>query len=189
MDRNPTFTSGMGVSLSPFNQFFYHEAITWHLFFMCGQTFLGVAENRLKSVVYQALGSKFVKYREVSTQGAHEMTSFVHVCTVVTPTLLLRIILAVLTKDISTILTARCTSGPELAAATTVVVVVVVAVIVVVLIVENWLVDLFVTKPKQHQHRAVRFSEIKLHWLPVSYRIVFVYKAINSFCPRCACAI
>ena len=45
---------------------------------MCGQTFLGVANNNGKSVVYQATGSRFVKYQEFSTQGAHGMTSFMH---------------------------------------------------------------------------------------------------------------
>ena len=51
------------------------------------------------------------------------------------------------------------------------------------MIVENFLVDVFVTKPKQHQHRTVRFSEVQLHWLPVSYRIVFVSKAITARLP------
>ena len=45
---------------------------------MCGQTFLGVANNNGKSVVYQATGSRLVEYQEFSTQGAHGMTSFVH---------------------------------------------------------------------------------------------------------------
>ena len=51
------------------------------------------------------------------------------------------------------------------------------------MIVENFSLDAFVTKPKQHQHRTVRFSEVQLHWLPVSYRIVFVYKAITARLP------
>ena len=51
------------------------------------------------------------------------------------------------------------------------------------MIVENFLVDVFVTKPKQHQHRTVRFSEVQLHWLPVSYRIVSVSKAITARLP------
>ena len=51
------------------------------------------------------------------------------------------------------------------------------------MIVENFLLDAFVTKPKQHQQGAVRFSEVQLHWLPVSYRIVFVYKAITARLP------
>ena len=45
---------------------------------MCGQTFLGVADIYGKSVVYQDIGSRFVKYQEFSTQWAHGMTSFVH---------------------------------------------------------------------------------------------------------------
>ena len=61
-------------------------AIAWYPFVMCGQTFLGVANNNGKSVVYQATGSRLVKYQglinikyqEISTQGAHGITSFVH---------------------------------------------------------------------------------------------------------------
>ena len=55
-----------------------YGAIAWHPFVMCGQTFLGVANNNGKSVVYQATGSRLVEYQEFSTQGAHGMTSFVH---------------------------------------------------------------------------------------------------------------
>ena len=55
-----------------------YTAIAWHPFVMCGQTFLGVVNHGGKSVVYQATGSRLVKYQEFSTQGAHGMTSFVH---------------------------------------------------------------------------------------------------------------
>ena len=55
-----------------------YGAIAWQPFVMCGQTFLGVANNNGKSVVYQATGSRLVEYQEFSTQGAHGMTSFVH---------------------------------------------------------------------------------------------------------------
>ena len=44
---------------------------------MYGQTFLGLADTYGKSFVYQAMGSRFVKYQEISTQWAHGMTSFV----------------------------------------------------------------------------------------------------------------
>ena len=49
-----------------------------HPFVMCGQTFLGVADQyRTKTVLYRfsALG-QFTKYQELSTFGAIDMTSF-----------------------------------------------------------------------------------------------------------------
>ena len=49
-----------------------------HPFVMCGQTFLGVADQyRTKTVLYRfsALG-QFTKYQELSTFGAINMTSF-----------------------------------------------------------------------------------------------------------------
>ena len=51
-----------------------------HPFVMCGQTFLGVADNlETKTVLYRlsALG-QFTKYQELSTFGAIDMTSFEH---------------------------------------------------------------------------------------------------------------
>ena len=52
-------------------------------FVISGQTFLGVAnrhgENEkfnTKSVVYQAVGSRFVNYQEIPTHEAFDMTSF-----------------------------------------------------------------------------------------------------------------
>ncbi|CAH3105667.1 unnamed protein product [Porites lobata] len=54
-----------------------YGAVTWHPFDMCGRTFLGVANHQANSVIYQALGSQFVKYQELSTHNAHGMTSFV----------------------------------------------------------------------------------------------------------------
>ena len=51
-----------------------------HPFVMCGQTFLGVADNLdTKKVLYRfsALG-QFTKYQELSTCGASDMTSFKH---------------------------------------------------------------------------------------------------------------
>ena len=47
-----------------------------HPFVICGQTFLSVANVWGKSVVYQASGERFTKYQEISTQGAHDVTSF-----------------------------------------------------------------------------------------------------------------
>ena len=76
--QKPNIYKWNGFHFVTFQSIPTHFAITWHPFFMCGQTFLGVCENRFKSVIYQALGSKFVEYREVSTQGCHGMTSFVH---------------------------------------------------------------------------------------------------------------
>ena len=58
-------------------------AIAWHPFLISGQTFLGVSNYRgdsqkfnTQSVVYQASGAQFIKYQEVPTQGAHDMTTF-----------------------------------------------------------------------------------------------------------------
>ena len=76
--QKPNIYKWNGFQFVTFQSIPTHRAITWHPFFMCGQTFLGVCENRFKSVIYQVVGSKFVKYREVSTQGCHGMTSFVH---------------------------------------------------------------------------------------------------------------
>ena len=76
--QKPNIYKWNGCHFVASQSIFTHGAITWHPFSMCGQTFLGVCENRFKSLIYQALGSKFVEYREVSTQGCHGMTSFVH---------------------------------------------------------------------------------------------------------------
>ena len=58
-------------------------ALGLHSFMMCGQTFLGVANHRddsqgldTQSIVFQASGQQFVKYQEMSTSGAHDITSF-----------------------------------------------------------------------------------------------------------------
>ena len=51
-------------------------AQAWHPFVMCGQTFLGVANYFGKPVVYQASGERFIKYQEISTQRARDVTSF-----------------------------------------------------------------------------------------------------------------
>ena len=54
-----------------------------HPFMMCSQTFLGIAnyfadEDRYntKSVIYRFSQEQFTEYQEISTQGAHDMTSF-----------------------------------------------------------------------------------------------------------------
>ena len=60
-----------------------HGASSWHPFLICGETFLGVANwyddrgrPNAKSVVYQYAGQKFIKYQEISTLEATDMTSF-----------------------------------------------------------------------------------------------------------------
>ena len=45
---------------------------------MYGETFLGLADTYGKSILYQAIGSRFVKYQEISTQWAHGINAFVH---------------------------------------------------------------------------------------------------------------
>ena len=58
-------------------------ALAWHPFVISGQTYLGVANHydssqkyNTQSVVYQASGARFIKYQEIPTHGAHDMTSF-----------------------------------------------------------------------------------------------------------------
>ena len=58
-------------------------AIAWHPFVISGQTYLGLANHHgdsqkynTHSVVYQASGARFVKYQEIPTHGAHDMTKF-----------------------------------------------------------------------------------------------------------------
>ena len=58
-------------------------AIAWHPFVISGQTYLGVANHydssqkyNKQSVVYQASGARFIKYQEIPTHGAYDMTSF-----------------------------------------------------------------------------------------------------------------
>ena len=79
-----------------------------HPFVMCGETFLGVADQyRTKTELYRfsALG-QFTKYQELSTFGAIDMTSFEY--KVIHTWLLL--ILEILTKGT---LKVRCTSGSK----------------------------------------------------------------------------
>ena len=58
-------------------------AKAWHSFVISGQTFLGVAnyhgdsqKYNTQSVVYQASGAQFIKYQEIPTHGARDMTTF-----------------------------------------------------------------------------------------------------------------
>ena len=58
-------------------------ALAWHPFVISGHTYLGVAnfqsgsqKKNIQSAVYQASGSQFVRYQEISTHGARDMTSF-----------------------------------------------------------------------------------------------------------------
>ena len=62
----------------PYQSLFTTEAIACHPFVMASETLLGVADAHGKSFVYRAIGSRFYKFRELSTQGAHGTTSFVH---------------------------------------------------------------------------------------------------------------
>ena len=57
-----------GNGFVSFQSLFTIGAIAWHPFVMCRQTFLGLADTYGKSIVYQAIGSRFVKYQEISTQ-------------------------------------------------------------------------------------------------------------------------
>ena len=68
----------MGNEFVSVKSLFTIGAIAWHPFVMYGETFLGLADTYGKSIVYQAIGSRFVKYQKISTQWAHGITAFVH---------------------------------------------------------------------------------------------------------------
>ena len=58
-------------------------ATAWHPFLISGQMFMGVAnyygdsqKYNTKSVVYQVCGAQFIKYQEIPTHGARDMTTF-----------------------------------------------------------------------------------------------------------------
>ena len=58
-------------------------ALACHPFMISCHTFLGMAnfytrsqKYNTQSTVYQAAGAKFIEYQEISTHGAHDMTSF-----------------------------------------------------------------------------------------------------------------
>ena len=66
-----------------FQSFSTRGALALHPFVISGQTYLGVAnyydssqKHNTQSVVYQASGARFVKYQEIPTHGAYDMTSF-----------------------------------------------------------------------------------------------------------------
>ena len=72
-----------GNKFVPFQSIPTRGAIAWHPFVISGQTFLGVANHRgdsqkynTHSVVYQAYGAKFIKYQEIPTHAARDMTTF-----------------------------------------------------------------------------------------------------------------
>ena len=74
----PNILKWNGNEIFPYQSLFTTEAIAYHPFVMYNQTFLGVVDVHGRSFVYRAIGSRFFKFRELSTQGAHGMTSFVH---------------------------------------------------------------------------------------------------------------
>ena len=66
------------VCLIPVTFYFWSHCLASINFVMYGETFLGLADTYGKSILYQAIGSRFVKYQEISTQWAHGMNAFVH---------------------------------------------------------------------------------------------------------------
>ena len=77
-----------GRQFVPFQSIGTLGARAWYPFVICGQTFLGVANQQdisrsrynkrfnIESVVYRASGDQFTAYQEISTFGATDMTSF-----------------------------------------------------------------------------------------------------------------
>ena len=74
----PNILKWNGNGFVLYQTLFTTEAIACHPFVMYSQNFLGVVDAHGKSFVYRAIGSRFFMFRELSTQGAHGMTSFVH---------------------------------------------------------------------------------------------------------------
>ena len=74
----PNILKWDGNEFVPYQSLFTTKAIAWHPFVMYSETFLGVVDDYGKSFVYRAIGSRFFKFQEISTQWAHGMTSFVH---------------------------------------------------------------------------------------------------------------
>ena len=88
MEGNPTFLRGMEMSLFQSSHFLLLEPLPgmpWHPFVTHGQTFLGLADTYGKSIVYQAIGSRFVKYQEFQLSGLMVQP---HLCREVTHALL-----------------------------------------------------------------------------------------------------
>ena len=74
-----------GIKFVLFQSIPTRGASAWHPFVISGQTFLGVANHysdsqkyNTQSVVYQASGAQFIKYQEIPTHGARDMTTFEH---------------------------------------------------------------------------------------------------------------
>ncbi|CAH3034011.1 unnamed protein product [Porites lobata] len=76
--KKPNILKWNGNEFVPYQSLFTTKAIACHPFVMYGETFLGVVDASGKSFVYRAIGSRFFKFQEISTQWAHGMTSFVH---------------------------------------------------------------------------------------------------------------
>ena len=74
----PNILKWNGNEFVPYQTLFTTKAIACHPFVMYSETFLGVVDAYGKSFVYRAVGSRFFKFQEISTQWAHGMTSFVH---------------------------------------------------------------------------------------------------------------
>ena len=66
--KKPNILTWNGNEFVSVQSLFTFGATAWHPFVMYGQTFLGLADPYGKSIVYQAIGSRFVKYQEISTQ-------------------------------------------------------------------------------------------------------------------------
>ena len=65
-----------GTMFTLFQSIPTHGAWSCHAFVMCGQTYLGVANQIGKSVVYRFSGSQFIIYQEIATLRAFDLTSF-----------------------------------------------------------------------------------------------------------------
>ena len=72
-----------GTKFVLFQSILTRGALACHPFVISSHTFLGVANHydssqkyNTQSAVYQAAGAKFIKYQEISTHGAFDMTSF-----------------------------------------------------------------------------------------------------------------
>ena len=76
--KKPNILKWNGNWFVPYQTLFTTKAIACHPFVMYSETFLGVVDAYGKSFVYRAIGSRFFKFQEISTQWAHGMTSFVH---------------------------------------------------------------------------------------------------------------
>ena len=62
MELKPNIFTWSGNEFVSVQSLFTFGATAWHPFVTHGQTFLGLADTYGKSIVYQAIGSRFVKY-------------------------------------------------------------------------------------------------------------------------------